>query len=336
MQGKSGKRKLSDPVEQEVAIGRELSPEEKALHEFQAAIKENWDKPDELTMLIERGLDFGLAAEVLSAAEHLAKIDPNRERGVFILAVVQLNLEKVNAAQITLATYLRDNSETERLAVLRASISVMRNQSEDAIRTLWKVLQGNPNSHEALSGIVSIALEHGEKEASIKALQRASLIKESWLPQLWLIKEYILSDNFEECKPLLEQIAPKFEELPDILIAISGELGRLGKRDEMIELLLPLYNVEKHAPLAGFNLLKALIQAQKVGPAEKLLREVSRVHGQTSQEIANVLATYARHIEELKTALDPSRSSPLTADGKVKEIKSSFATSAIKFEAKAQ
>ena len=58
---------------------------------------------------------------------------------------------------------------------------------------------------------------------------------------------------------------------PDVLVAISGELGSRGHVRELIELVAPHYDAERHGPATGLNLLQAYLALRLIEPAQHLL-----------------------------------------------------------------
>ena len=58
---------------------------------------------------------------------------------------------------------------------------------------------------------------------------------------------------------------------PDVLVAISGELGSRGHVRELIELVAPHYDASRHGPATGLNLLQAYLALRLIEPAQHLL-----------------------------------------------------------------
>lgn len=58
---------------------------------------------------------------------------------------------------------------------------------------------------------------------------------------------------------------------PDVLVAISGELGSRGHVRELIELVAPHYDAARHGPATGLNLLQAYLSLHQVDSAQHLL-----------------------------------------------------------------
>src|SRR5688572_16053804 len=58
---------------------------------------------------------------------------------------------------------------------------------------------------------------------------------------------------------------------PDVLVAISGELGVRGHVRELIELISPHYDAGRHGPATGLNLLQAYLAVRNLEAAQHVL-----------------------------------------------------------------
>jgi hypothetical protein len=58
---------------------------------------------------------------------------------------------------------------------------------------------------------------------------------------------------------------------PDVLVAISGELGVRGHVRELIELVSPHYDAGRHGPATGLNLLQAYLAVRNLEAAQHVL-----------------------------------------------------------------
>jgi hypothetical protein len=58
---------------------------------------------------------------------------------------------------------------------------------------------------------------------------------------------------------------------PDVLVAISGELGVRGHVRELIELISPHYDAGRHGPATGLNLLQAYLAVRNLDAAQHVL-----------------------------------------------------------------
>ena len=57
----------------------------------------------------------------------------------------------------------------------------------------------------------------------------------------------------------------------DVLVALSGDLGSCGHVDQIVELVAPRYDAERHGPATGINLLQAYLATRNTTAAQHLL-----------------------------------------------------------------
>ena len=85
----------------------------------------------------------------------------------------------------------------------------------------------------------------------------------------------------------------------DVLVAISGDLGSHGHVAEIIELIAPRYDADRHGPATGLNLLQAYLAVRHADAAQHVLDILfalnrpeleDRLHG-FSNAIAEILAS---------------------------------------------
>src|SRR5574338_607782 len=57
----------------------------------------------------------------------------------------------------------------------------------------------------------------------------------------------------------------------DVLVTISGDLGVHGHVAEIIELVAPRYDAERHGPATGLNLLQAYLAVRQADAAQHVL-----------------------------------------------------------------
>jgi len=97
---------------------------------------------------------------------------------------------------------------------------------------------------------------------------------------------------------------------PDVLVAISGELGSRGHVRDLIELVAPHYDAAKHGPATGLNLLQAYLAVRHVESAQHLLDILFALNRPELEErlfgFSNVIGELmAGHDEAAPVAADP-------------------------------
>jgi hypothetical protein len=64
----------------------------------------------------------------------------------------------------------------------------------------------------------------------------------------------------------------------DVLMMISGDLGKKGFAREALNIVAPVYNPEKHGPMAGLNLVQACIDLKHMRQGEEILAAIERLN----------------------------------------------------------
>jgi hypothetical protein len=89
----------------------------------------------------------------------------------------------------------------------------------------------------------------------------------------------------------------------DVLVAISGDLGTHGHVAEIIELIAPRYDAERHGPAIGLNLIQAYLAVQNPDAAQHVL---DILFGLNRPELEERLHGFSNAIAELMLAPAPS------------------------------
>ena len=91
------------------------------------------------------------------------------------------------------------------------------------------------------------------------------------MPQLAEARARLEAKDLPAALAIYEQVLASAGARPDILVTISGDLGVHGHVHELIELVAPRYDAEKHGPATGLNLLQAYLVVRHVESAQHLL-----------------------------------------------------------------
>jgi hypothetical protein len=99
------------------------------------------------------------------------------------------------------------------------------------------------------------------------------------LPQLAAAREKLMAKDLPAAMAIYEQVLAGIAgERSDVLMTISADLGTNGHVFQIIELLAPRYEVEKHGAPAGFNLLQAYLATRQAEAAQHLLDLLYSLH----------------------------------------------------------
>ena len=91
------------------------------------------------------------------------------------------------------------------------------------------------------------------------------------MPQLAAAREKLKAKDLPAALAIYETVLAGASDRSDVLMTISADLGTQGHIREIIELLAPRYDVQKHGAPAGFNLLQAYLVTRQAEAAQHLL-----------------------------------------------------------------
>lgn len=91
------------------------------------------------------------------------------------------------------------------------------------------------------------------------------------LPQLAAAKTRLAARDLPAALAIYEQVLAIAGDRPDVLLTISADLGTHGHIRELIELIAPRYDAERHGPGPGLNLLQAYLAVRSPEAAQHLL-----------------------------------------------------------------
>lgn len=114
-------------------------------------------------------------------------------------------------------------------------------------------------------------------------------------------REKLEAKDLPGAMAIYEEILAGAGDRADVLVAISGDLGSQGHVAEIIELIAPRYDADRHGPATGLNLLQAYLAVRNADAAQHVLdilfalqrpELADRLHG-FSNAIAELLAAPA-------------------------------------------
>jgi len=135
------------------------------------------------------------------------------------------------------------------------------------------------------------------------------------IPRLAAAREKLVEKDLPGAMEIYEEVLVLAGDRADVLVAISGDLGTNGHVAEIIELVAPRYDAERHGPATGLNLLQAYLAVRNADAAQHVLDILfslnrpdleNRLHG-----FSNAIAEL---INERHTPLDPG------AGGNIPEV----------------
>jgi hypothetical protein len=118
-------------------------------------------------------------------------------------------------------------------------------------------------------------------------------------PKLAAARDKLDAKDLPGAMSIYEEVLAAAGDRADVLVAISGDLGSHGHVAEIIELVAPRYDADRHGPATGLNLLQAYLAVRNADAAQHVLDILfalnrpeleDRLHG-FSNAIAEMIAT---------------------------------------------
>jgi hypothetical protein len=91
------------------------------------------------------------------------------------------------------------------------------------------------------------------------------------LPRLISAREKLDAKDVAAALVIYEEVLAVAGDRADVLVTISGDLGSTGHVAQIIELIAPRYDAEKHGPATGLNLLQAYLAMRQADAAQHVL-----------------------------------------------------------------
>ena len=235
-------------------------------------LKQGWDNPDQLYMVIVSSLNEGFVAEVAEAAEHLYNVDPIAGRGTCMWSIVLMQTGRLPEAEDLLEGFEAKHGIDGSVLVNLAKVYAEKQEMELARTTLWRAIQADPNHENGLGWYVSLEHERGGDEAAQRLLEEVAALPASWRAQLWQARGALNAGQVSMAGKFYGEALARAPRPvpPDLLMQMSGDLGSKGLLAELIELTLPNFVPEWHGMAVGNNLIKALVDTGNLHTAEQV------------------------------------------------------------------
>jgi hypothetical protein len=114
------------------------------------------------------------------------------------------------------------------------------------------------------------------------------------LARLRQAREALDLKNLAGAMAIYEEVLASAGDRPDVLVTISGDLGVSGRTQEIIELIVPRYDAQRHGPATGINLLQAYLAVRDPESAQHVLDQLFALNRPEIEErlfgFSNVIA----------------------------------------------
>lgn len=271
-------------------------------------VKSAWSDAGRLYELVMDGVREQLYDAIDDASVRLADIDPMVERGHVLRSIVQMKRGRFEEAQSTLQAAIARCGETGILLTNQAKVISELGDHRAAMTTLDRALALDPNQDNGLGWRVAELTEKEGEQAVTPYLATLASMAHAWRPQLLLGRRALDAGKHDEALSFFREVLDRAAHESDVMLGISGELGKHGFIADAVGLVAPLYDEKRDDPRAGFNLLQAYLE---LGDAEAGSALLERMFALRHPVYAERLQWYAGAFDELvRTGPQPVTSEP--------------------------
>jgi tetratricopeptide (TPR) repeat protein len=264
------------------------------------SLAEAHDDPDKLYDTMLAALQDGFVERLVEPSAHLVSIDPNRERSHVLRGIVLLKSGDLEGAERVLSGYVEQSGPSGAVLTNLAKVYEAQGKAAEAEHTLWRAIELDPNQDNGLLWWCARERDKAGDEAAFwQAMRKAASLSGSWRPQLWVARQALEEKDLPQARGYYEHVLAVAVDEPGVLMMISGDLGNHGHVDDVIELVLPVYDPLRHDPWTGMNLLQACLDTNNLAEGESL---VHRMFELNRPDFKEQLFHYSAEFDRLRAA----------------------------------
>jgi hypothetical protein len=137
------------------------------------------------------------------------------------------------------------------------------------------------------------------------------------MPRLAQARALLEAKDLAGAVGIYEEVLAAAGDRPDVLVTISGDLGTFGHVVQIVELVAPRYDAQRHGPATGLNLLQAYIAVRDPGAAQHVLDILFDLERPELEErlygFSNVIAELFAHPSAVPAQLTSDGEAPVQA-----------------------
>jgi tetratricopeptide (TPR) repeat protein len=268
------------------------------------SLKDAWNQPDKLYAVIFSALNDGFRSDVIDAAKHLYKIDPDRSRGVCVWGIVLMEEGRLEKAKKIFDHHIAQHGEDGIVLTNIAKVYAKQNDNTKAEEILWHALELDPNQENGMGWYEALHRDRGGESSSQQALLRVAGLPGSWRAQIWLARAALRERQLDRALAYYrESLSRVTKPVPaDVLMQISGDLGNAGHVPELLAIVEPLFDPAFHGLQVGNNLIKAHFDLGQFEAARCIL---DQLYGFKRPDWRETLSYWDTELAKTKAELSP-------------------------------
>jgi len=223
------------------------------------ALQQAWDNAEMLYGVLYTALNQNAGLAIIDGIRRLAELEPAGPRSRILEGTALMQAGRPTEGETIFREYMEQHGPDASMLTNMARIQFDRGERAQAEATLRKALAHDANLEAALVWYLTIQKQRGGDAAAEAALQQFAADEKNWRARMWIAGAYVRKGLKPEAVGLYKKILAGHSPPPDAMVQLTGELGRAGMTREMVDLILPVYELNVHGPLAGLNLMHAMI-----------------------------------------------------------------------------
>lgn len=307
--GPAGPKPDGEFVEATDSFGRRvrLTRDEYRKRVLPDLVKAHGNDPAQLTAVIMQGLQQGFAKDLVQAANRLAAIDPEPERALSVLSVVQRDAGDLEAAEFSLRDLQKKRPDSLGARVGLAMLAERRGDIARCEELLWEALQLDPNHGDAVHAWLQV--RHGQvgDEGQAAELDKLAALPDSWRADLWRARLELQQGRPDAAAALYRPHLDAERSRSDALLMAATDLANAKQHALLDELVAGRFVPGKDHPNVGLALLNHFAATKQHVAGAELLH---RMHLHYGHVVADHLQPFTAEFDRQRLAELPKIEPP--------------------------
>ena len=257
------------------------------------------DHPERLLELAAHCLSKGFSDEGRQAAAALLLLEPASLRAIACACAARRACGDAAGARQEALKGLEIHPQAAVLMATLARCADDLQEDAEAERLIWETLALDPDHEGLFTWAASRAAVQGGDVAGLAVIQRVAALPGARRAHLWLARHTLRQGDKNTAIQLQLKGLDLLPTDAEALTMATGDLGRAGLLQEVIDLGMRRYQPRAHGPWVGCNIIQALLGLGRVDEAEDLLHKLFLGSGpqmmQPLMQISGQIAELRQH-----------------------------------------